>query len=87
MTINTLPVVYLTASTEYERDNLGTLLAPYSWSSGEFGMMFTDEAFAECSMALSDEAPLSIKALLGEALLLARQVGAGDICLNYGIVG
>ena len=52
MTTKTSPVLYLTPSNKAEREVLHEILAPHSWSAGEFGLMLTDIAFYdECYVA------------------------------------
>lgn len=87
MTANTSTVVYLTPSTEAEREALHEILAPRSWAAGEFGLMLTDVAFKECVESLSTRTEKTIKAFLRAALMAVRKAGAGDVCLHFGVVG
>jgi len=87
MTIKTSPVLYLTPSTEVEREALHGILAPHSWAAGEFGLMLTDAAFKECVESLSTRTGKSVKAFLRNALMAARKAKAGDVCLNFGVTG
>jgi hypothetical protein len=87
MTTKTSAVVYLTPSTEAEREALHEILAPHSWAAGEFGLMLTDAAFTECVRSLSTRTEKSVKAFLRNSLLAARKARAGDVCLNFGITG
>lgn len=86
MTAHTATVIYLNASTETERTILHKVLAPHSWACGEFGLILTDVAFRQCVMTLSDGIDTKVKVFLNEALASVRKAGAGDICLNFGIV-
>lgn len=87
MTAKTSAVVYLTPSTEAEREALHEILAPHCWAAGEFGLMLTDAAFKECVESLSARTKKSVKAFLRKALVATRKAGAGDVCLNFGVAG
>lgn len=87
MTANTSKVVYLTPSSEAERELLNEILEPHSWAAGEFGLMLTDAAFEECVKYLPPRTEKSVKAFLRAALLRARKARAGDVSLNFGIAG
>ena len=85
MTTKTSPVLYLTPSTEVEREALHKMLAPHSWAAGEFGLMLTDVGFRECVKSFRHKEQGGIKSFLKSALKTLQQTGAGDVCLNFGI--
>lgn len=85
MTIKSLSVVYITASSKSKRDELEVLLAPHSWATGEHGILLTDEAFYECVTNLQGKTTTDLTTFLNDAVSMAKDVGAGDICLNFGI--
>lgn len=85
--MQTSTIVYLNPKNEAEREALHDILAPHSWAVGEFGLMLTDAAFRDCVKALSTETEKSAKAFLRKALVAARKTQAGDVCLNFGVMG
>ena len=85
MTTKTSPVLYLTPSTEVEREVLHKILAPHSWAAGEFGLMLTDVGFREGVKSIRLKGQKRMKSFLKSALKQLQQTGAGDVCLNFGI--
>jgi hypothetical protein len=86
MTAKTSPVLYLTPATKAEREALHDILAPYSWSAGEFGLILTNVAFCECVKSFRSRKQNAIRAFLKSALKTLQQTDAGDVCLNFGLV-
>ena len=86
MNAKSSPVVYLTPSNAKECEAFRSLLEPYSWAIGEFGLMLTNVAFAESVEDLSTGAENENQAFLKAALSEVQKMGAGDVCLNFGIV-
>ena len=78
MTTKISTIVYLTPSTETEREMLHEILAPHSWAAGEFGLMLTDAAFKECVESLSTRKTNSIKIFL-------RNIGVMATASKFGI--
>lgn len=87
MTTKASNVVYLTPADKAERDTFFELLAPHSWADGEHGLMLTDVAFEDCVMSLPPASGKNIAAVLNNALEMVRKTGAGDVCLNSGVLG
>ena len=86
MTTKISPVLYLTPSSKAEREALHEILAPHSWSAGEFGLMLTDVAFSECVKSFRPRKQNAIQSFLKSALKKLQQTRAGDVCLNFGVV-
>jgi hypothetical protein len=87
MTAKTSNVLYLTPCSEAEREALFEILAPHSWAGGEFGLMLTDVAFADCVKSLPRTKGNMVTASLKKTLATLRKTGGGDVCLNSAIVG
>lgn len=79
--------LFLWCSTETERDMWRSLLGPYSWADGEFGMLCTDSRFFELCDDLRARTDVSAelrRQVKRYASILKRRRG-GDVCLNQGL--
>jgi hypothetical protein len=80
--------LYLWASSEDERDMWRTLLAPYSWADGEFGMLCTNARFIECydELRLRTDVPAAIVRQVKQYVAMLKRHRYGELCLNQGLV-
>jgi hypothetical protein len=80
--------LFLWCSTESEREMWRSLLGPYSWADGEFGMLCTSSQFFEFCDDLRSRSDISsvIRRQVKRYVSILKRRCGGDVCLNHGLV-